>query len=136
MISKFHIRSGSFVAVFGLMACNLLSVVMAKVVAEHFSTVISFLATFLLLLYVGIWGMTYLIRLVLWLIVGKRYQLSFIYPIMELNYFFSYLIGILCWKENFSWQQIVGLSLICLGVLAITSSPHRLSSGTEVRENG
>ncbi len=120
----------------GLMGCNLLSVVLAKVVSEKFSPHWAYPETLLLALYIGLWGSTYLVRLALWLIVGKRYQLSFIYPVLELNYFFSYLVGIWCFQEAFSWVQIMGLSLICVGVLVITTSPHRLSGGGQGAARG
>ena len=126
----------SAAAVGALMACNLLSVVMAKVVAGRFPVQMEFSKLLLLLVYVGIWGSTYLFRLILWMIVGKKYQLSFIYPIMELNFFLTYLVGILFWGERFSWLQMGGLASIYLGVLIITTSSHRLNQPETEKKNG
>ncbi len=119
-----------------LLLCNLFSVVLGKMVAERFSLEIRFPATLILLIFAGLWGSTYLIRLLLWLFVGKRFQLSFVYPILELNYFLTYLVDIVFWHEPFTWRQTGALSLICIGILVITMSRERYAVPAPVPGGG
>lgn len=118
---------GSAALILLLISCNLMSVVLAKVVGERFSLSLPCPELLLLLVLVGCWGGTYLVRLLLWLVVGKKFQLSFLYPILEINYFLLYVVGIWFWHEQFSWKQTGALGLICVGILLITSSRHRLT---------
>lgn len=120
--------AASVILIGSLISCNLLSVVMAKVVASRFPMEANARELAILLGLTAIWGSSYLARLVLWLIVGKRFQLSYVYPILEINFFLAYVVGIAFWGEAFSWRQVGGLALICAGILVIVLSPNRYTA--------
>ena len=67
----------------------------------------------------------YLLRTVYWVVVGRRWQLSFLYPVLSVSYFVSFLIGIVFLKEEFAWNRLVGAFVIVAGVLVISTSTHR-----------
>lgn len=70
-------------------------------------------------------GVVYCSQMLMWLWLGKRYQLSFIYPLMGINYVIAVFVGRVVFKESTSWQVLIGALIISLGVFLITSSPHR-----------
>jgi len=75
-------------------------------------------------------GCAYLAMTLMWLRLGKHYQLSFIYPIVGLNYVVAAILGVMAFGEPFAWQVFVGAASITTGVALISSTPHRHESGT------
>ena len=73
----------------------------------------------------GLLGVSYVAMTLMWLYLGKRYQLSFIYPVVGLNYVLAVALGVLVFGEPFTWQTVVGAAIITLGVVLISSTPHR-----------
>ena len=81
---------------------------------------------------VALLGVIYAAQMVLWLWVGKHYQLSFIYPLMGINYVLSLFVGMAAFGEAFSWQATLGSLIITVGVVLISTSPHRDELNAEV----
>jgi drug/metabolite transporter (DMT)-like permease len=75
----------------------------------------------ILVLLLGVYGA----RSVTWLLLGKRYQLSFIYPILGINYVISLFVGILLFHEPFVWRRLVGAIIILCGVSLLSFSKQR-----------
>ncbi|MCP3965722.1 MAG: hypothetical protein GY750_15310 [Lentisphaerae bacterium] len=114
-----------------LMFCNLASVVCAKIIPDFLHSQL-----WILLLILFCWGTTYLVRMVIWLIVGKYYQLSYIYPFLGINYLISYLIGIFVWHETFKITKLAGIILITIGILVICYSRNKYNSIKEQLSDG
>lgn len=70
-------------------------------------------------------GLTFAIRIVFWILVGKRWQLSYIYPVLSINYLFSFLLGMYLFNEQFEVGRCVGALIIVSGVLVVSISKHR-----------
>ncbi|MBN2452351.1 MAG: EamA family transporter [Lentisphaeria bacterium] len=85
----------------------------------------------LICLLVGVVVGSYAVRLCLWLYLGRRWQLSFVYPLLALNYLFSALAGRWLFGERLSACRVAGLATIMAGVVLIASSPHRRDPGRE-----
>lgn len=60
-----------------------------------------------------------------WLIVLSRTELSYAYPMVALAYVFVFILSWIIFKEHITWPRIVGMVLICGGVVmvAITKPP-------------
>lgn len=52
-----------------------------------------------------------------WLIALSRHDLSFLFPLLSLNYLLVPLGAALCFKETVSPRRKLGIALVCLGVL-------------------
>lgn len=98
---------------------NLAGAVLGKYIAVSLSHVYICLALFALLCGV------YLLRTVYWVVVGRRWQLSFLYPVLSVSYLASLVLGMFLFKEPFMWNRLFGALVIVGGVLIISTSPHR-----------
>ncbi|MCP4229370.1 MAG: EamA family transporter [bacterium] len=60
-----------------------------------------------------------------WLMVLSRTELSYAYPMVALAYVFVFILSWILFKEHITWPRIVGMALICAGVVmvAITKPP-------------
>ena len=60
-----------------------------------------------------------------WLMVLSRTELSYAYPMVALAYVFVFVLSWILFKEHITWPRIVGMILICAGVImvAITKPP-------------
>ena len=102
-----------------LLAANLLAMALVKLVPEYHADLA------ILAILAGSLIATYTLRALIWLLVGRRYQLSFVYPLMGLNYILSMVVGIAGFGERFSSQRLVGALVILLGVFIVSKSGHR-----------
>jgi drug/metabolite transporter (DMT)-like permease len=66
----------------------------------------------------------------MWLFLGKRYQLSYVYPLLSVNYILSLFVGVTVFHEPFVLQRLIGAMIILCGVSLISFSKHR----NEVRQ--
>lgn len=57
---------------------------------------------------------------ILWLYVLSKYQLSTIYPILSLGYIITTVAGYYLFSEKITLVNIVGIVLICLGIILVT----------------
>jgi len=101
---------------------NLMSVIASKYIGMNlaFSGV---LVLWLLILVV-----TYGLKFSFWFILHRKFQLSFIYPFLSLNYFLSLLLGRLLFGEPITLKKIIGSVIIVAGVFIITLSGKKLES--------
>ncbi len=67
---------------------------------------------------------TFIARFVFWIVVGKRWQLSFIYPVLSVNYFISFLLGMLLFNEPFHLNRCLGAMIIVGGVWGASLSEN------------
>jgi multidrug transporter EmrE-like cation transporter len=98
---------------------NILGAIVAKYAALNISTLYVALPLSMVLLVI------YLGRTVFWVLVGKKYQLSYIYPVLSINYFFSFLLGMYLFNEQFQLGRCLGAFIIVSGVLVISLSEHK-----------
>ncbi len=54
-----------------------------------------------------------------WLMVLSRTELSYAYPMVALAYVFVFILSWLLFKEQITWPRIVGMALICAGVVMV-----------------
>jgi drug/metabolite transporter (DMT)-like permease len=68
---------------------------------------------------------TYGLSSIAWLVVLSRTELSFAYPMVALGYVLVFFLSWWFFDERVTWVRIVGLFLICFGVVlvAITKPP-------------
>ena len=59
-----------------------------------------------------------------WLLCLSKLELSFAYPVSTVQYILIFLGSWIFFQENIGWQRILGMLVICLGVLVI-SLEHR-----------
>ncbi|MGQ9584083.1 MAG: EamA family transporter [Anaerolineae bacterium] len=64
----------------------------------------------------------YGISAVLWLDVLSKLDFSFAFPLVSMTYIFSLIIGRLIFHETITWERVVGVLCICVGVLFIMRS--------------
>jgi drug/metabolite transporter (DMT)-like permease len=65
------------------------------------------------------------LRVVYWVVIGKKYQLSFIYPLLGINYLLSFLLGIVLFNESFQISRLVGSIIILAGVIIVSYSDNK-----------
>lgn len=104
-----------------LLVLNLLSAALIKNTPHYYQAPI--ILTCIAMVLVVIW----IARAVMWLVVGKRYQLSYIYPLLGLNYLLAFIVGIIFFDESFSWRRLVGVVIIFAGVYLVSQSPHQVN---------
>jgi drug/metabolite transporter (DMT)-like permease len=74
----------------------------------------------------------YFLQTMAWLLLGKHYQLSFVYPFLGINYVLSLFVGMTVFHEPFIWRRLAGAVIILCGVSLLSFSKHR----NEVRTAG
>jgi len=79
----------------------------------------------LVIVFLALLAVVYVLRVFFWTMAGRRWQLSFIYPVLSINYFLSFLLGILIFKEIFDIKRLVASLVIVVGVLIVSWSPNR-----------
>ena len=79
------------------------------------------LLLFLFVLLLGTFGA----RAVVSLVLGQKYQLSYVYPFLGLNYIFSVVVGIILFNEQFIWQRFAGCLIILAGVTLLMFSKNK-----------
>ena len=78
------------------------------------------------LILLGLLGISYVAMMMLWLWIGKLYQLSYVYPLIGLNYVFAVIVGAALFDDPFTWQSLLGGITIAAGVAILSTSPNRL----------
>jgi drug/metabolite transporter (DMT)-like permease len=115
------------VAIVSLLLLNLGSGIIIKFTPEYYGNYV-FLGT----LITGVCGI-YFLRTLMWLFLGKNYQISYVYPLLSVNYVLSLFVGVAVFHEPFKWQRLVGALIILGGVTLILFSKHR-SEAKEVEK--
>jgi len=120
---KFSYINKKFFYIFILIltiSINLLSIIAGKYIGIN----LSFSKIFIFWLSVII--ITYGLKFTFWFILHRKFKLSFIYPILSLNYFFSLFLGRVLFQEAITVRKIVGSAVIVFGVFIITMSSKKL----------
>lgn len=68
-----------------------------------------------------------------WLLLGRRYQLSYVYPLLSLNYVLSLVVGMAAFHEPFNGRRWAGALVIVVGVAVVSRSKHRMESASRER---
>lgn len=99
---------------------NLLSIIAGKYIGMNlnFSGILIFWLLVMIL--------TYGLKFILWIILHRKFQLSFIYPFLSLNYFLSLYLGKILFNEPVTLKKIIGSVVIVAGVCIITMSGKKL----------
>ena len=69
---------------------------------------------------------TYGLKFTFWFFLNRKFKLSFIYPILSLNYFISLFLGKILFQEDINIKKIIGSIVIVIGVFIITMSSKKL----------
>ncbi|MDP4128436.1 MAG: EamA family transporter [Bacillota bacterium] len=64
--------------------------------------------------------MVYAFASVLWIYILNKGELSYVYPIQSTAFIFALIIGTTIFKEHLTATKIIGVLVICLGVIIIT----------------
>lgn len=99
---------------------NLFTIIASKYIGVNleFSKIFAFWLAVLII--------TYGLKFTFWFFLNRKFQLSYIYPILSLNYFISLFLGKYLFKEDITINKIIGSVVIVVGVLIITMSSKKL----------
>ncbi|MHB8073367.1 EamA family transporter [Desulfosporosinus fructosivorans] len=64
--------------------------------------------------------MVYAFSSVLWIYILNKGDLSYVYPIQSTAFIFALIIGTTIFKEQLTLTKVIGVLVICLGVVIIT----------------
>jgi drug/metabolite transporter (DMT)-like permease len=80
-------------------------------------------AMFVLRLLINPWVMTGIVATFLsgvsWLLAMTRFEISYAFPFMSLNYLLMLVAGVVLFNEGVSVQKFVGSALVVLGIIII-----------------
>lgn len=99
---------------------NLVSIIAGKYLGIN----LSFSRTFILWLAILI--IAYGSKFFFWFFLHRRFKLSFIYPILSINYFFSLILGKVLFQEAITIQKVIGSIVLVIGVFIIMMSSKKL----------
>jgi len=123
MEMKFRNTDKNFFYIFILIltiSINLLSIIAGKYIGINLSF------SRILIFWLSVLIVTYGLKFTFWFILHRKFKLSFIYPILSLNYFFSLFLGKVLFQEAITIKKIVGSIVIVFGVFIITMSSKKL----------
>ena len=99
---------------------NLLSIVAGKYIGMNLGL------SGIFILWLSVMIITYGLKFALWFILHRKFQLSFIYPFLSLNYFLSLLLGKILFLEPVTMKKVIGSAIIVVGVFIISMSGKKL----------
>lgn len=99
---------------------NLLSIIAGKYLGIN----LGFSRTFILWLAILI--IAYGSKFFFWFFLHRRFKLSFIYPILSINYFFSLILGKVLFQEAITVQKVIGSIILVIGVFVVMMSSKKL----------
>lgn len=99
---------------------NMSGAVISKFIAINMTT-----ATALALGLLALLAANHLCRVFFWITAGRHFQLSYIYPVLSINYLFSFLLGMAVFREAFEWNRLLGSLIIVAGVACVTTTDHQ-----------
>lgn len=77
-------------------------------------------------LWISVLIITYGLKFAFWFFLNRKFQLSFIYPVLSLNYFISLFLGKVLFQEAITLKKIIGSIVIVIGVVIITMSGKKM----------
>lgn len=71
-----------------------------------------------------LWGamLCYAVSIMMWMFVLSRVEVSYAYPFLSIGYVLSAVVGYFWFQENITPIRIVGIAVICIGVVLISRS--------------
>ncbi|MBN1608618.1 MAG: EamA family transporter [Polyangiaceae bacterium] len=64
----------------------------------------------------------YALSVALWILVLSRVDVSYAYPMVSLGYVMAAGAGKLLWQEDVSLTRMLGIGIICVGVVLVSRS--------------
>ena len=64
----------------------------------------------------------YAVSILLWLSILSKVEVSFAYPFLSIGYIVTAVAGYAFFNENLSITRILGIVIICIGVIVISRS--------------
>jgi multidrug transporter EmrE-like cation transporter len=72
--------------------------------------------------YILLGFLLYALSSILWLAVLQQKQLSYLYPMIAAGYVLVVVLSWLFFRENIGWLRLMGLVVICVGVVLVARS--------------
>lgn len=66
--------------------------------------------------------LSYAISIITWMVVLSRVNVSLAYPFLSIGYIFTAIMAYAFFNEPMTIQKIIGIIVICIGVLILSSS--------------
>ena len=101
------------------MANTLVSIVAAKYIAID----LQFSKT--LIMWLIVMFVSYAAKFLFWMILHRKFKLSFIYPILSINYFIAIFLGKSLFGEPITIYKIAGSVILVAGVFLILLSSQK-----------
>lgn len=101
-------------------ANNLVSIVAGKYVA------IDLKLSKTLIMWLIVMIVSYGAKFLFWMILHRRFKLSFIYPILSINYFIALFLGKNLFGESITIYKITGSAILMAGVFLILLSSQKM----------
>ena len=73
-------------------------------------------------LYIWAGMMSYAISILLWMVVLSKVNVSLAYPFLSIGYIVTTIIAYFAFGEPITVQKVMGIAIICLGVIVLTYS--------------
>lgn len=73
-------------------------------------------------IYLWISAVCYMMSIVLWLVVLSKTDVSYAYPFLSIGYVLSAIVGYFAFHESVTPIRVVGIAVICMGVVLISRS--------------
>ena len=103
-------------------ANNMVSIVAGKYIAIDFKISRTFIIWLVVML------ASYAAKLLFWIILHRKFRLSFIYPILSINYIVSLILGKSLFGEDITIYKIIGTVVLVAGVFLILLSRQKTES--------
>lgn len=73
---------------------------------------------------VSLWfsAVFYVVSIGLWLVVLSKVDVSYAYPFLSIGYILSAVVGYYAFNEAVTITRIIGIVIICIGVIVISRS--------------
>jgi len=104
---------------FFTVANNLVSIIAGKYIAIDLSISTS------LVIWLIVMIASYTAKFVFWMILHRRFKLSFIYPVLSINYFVALVLGKTLFGEPITAFKIAGSAILVAGVFLILLSSQK-----------
>lgn len=82
--------------------------------------------SFILALFLNVWftiGMgCYVLSVGIWLVVLAKTEVSLAYPLLSIGYIITAIIGYFFLHENVNLVRMVGIFVVCIGIIIISRS--------------
>ena len=105
-----------------MVANNLVSTIAGKYIA------IGLKLSSTLIIWIAVMIASYAAKFIFWMILHRRFKLSFIYPILSINYFIALFMGKILFGEPVTIYKIAGSAVLVAGVSLILLSSQKMEA--------